>query len=380
MDAALVDMDIDGILADDESTPEAAVIVAAPEAAANAAADGDLFPDSVGAQASTSATESVYGSVTESVTNDDEWTESTAVKKRRSEMTAEERKADNQRRKDYKARRTAENRQKGIYPEKSKAKSEHIFRFPEFSTEKISLATSRVLIRELGRQTSTFAREAGQRGQILNADEIAIDHHRWVEVGDRGNSAGLDPKSRMGHLFFRFDAPSAKVFWKRLMVAAVKELKISTVRLREEDPRPCFTVSLATDFWESLGSTLQQRKDHFLELISYIEGGEFPTEGSNVVASFLKRADPNYTILLLKVSDAWADSATKAPVLRTVLGTLRLFRKTDKELRKEAAGSQDDVALELGKVALAAPGQRHFDRRVVEIRYERREHCTGGGT
>ena len=122
------------------------------------------------------------------------------------------------------------------------------------------------------------------------------------------------------------------------------------MKLREEDPRPCFTVSLATDFWESLGPTLQQRKDNFLELVSYLDGGEFPKEGSDVVASFLKKADPNYTILLLKVSDAWAESAARSPVLRTVLGTLRLFRKTDKELRKEVV--QDDVATELEKVVL----------------------------
>ena len=69
-----------------------------------------------------------------------------------------------------------------------------------------------------------------------------------------------------------------------------------------------------------------------------------------MVASFLKKADPNYTILLLKVSDAWAESAARSPVLRTVLGTLRLFRKTDKELRKEVV--QDDVATELEKVVL----------------------------
>jgi len=77
-------------------------------------------------------------------------------------------------------------------------------RFPELSTEKISLATARVLIRELGRQTSGFMLAAGRRNEVLDADEIAIDHHRWVEVGDRGKTAGLDAKSRMGHIFFRF--------------------------------------------------------------------------------------------------------------------------------------------------------------------------------
>ena len=45
---------------------------------------------------------------------------------------------------------------------------------------------------------------AGRRNEVLDADEIAIDHHRWVEVGDRGKTAGLDAKSRMGHIFFRF--------------------------------------------------------------------------------------------------------------------------------------------------------------------------------
>ena len=76
---------------------------------------------------------------------------------------------------------------------------------------------------------SRYQLAAGRRKE-LSAEEIAIDHHRWVEVGDRGKSTDLYAKSCMGlkqilKLFrhvskyimipipkYRFEANQAKVF------------------------------------------------------------------------------------------------------------------------------------------------------------------------
>ena len=90
------------------------------------------------------------------------------------------------------------------------------------------------------------------------------------------------------------------------------------------------TIYLRTDFWDSLGAVLQERKDNFLEMLSQgqgIEPGDFPVGGSEVTHSFPKTKDPQFTGLILTVSEAWMESAGKHPRLRTNLGTLRFFEK-----------------------------------------------------
>lgn len=71
------------------------------------------------------------------------------------------------------------------------------------------------------------------------------------------------------------------------------------------------TIYLKTNFWESLGSALQERKDNFLQALSQGPGEsrEFLAEGSDITHSFPKTKDPEFTGLILSVSDAWMESA-----------------------------------------------------------------------
>ena len=71
------------------------------------------------------------------------------------------------------------------------------------------------------------------------------------------------------------------------------------------------TIYLRTNFWDSLGSTLQERKDNFLQALSQGPGEskEFLAEGSDITHSFPKTKDPEFTGLILSVSDAWMESA-----------------------------------------------------------------------
>ena len=117
------------------------------------------------------------------------------------------------------------------------------------------------------------------------------------------------------------------------------------------------TIYLRTNFWESLGTTLQERKDNFLQMLSQGQGGgDFPAEGSEVTHSFPKTKDPQFTGLILSVSEAWMESAEKCPRHRTNLGTLRFFAKkymvseqvwslnaqfTVNERRRRSAGAND---------------------------------------
>ena len=59
-------------------------------------------------------------------------------------------------------------------------------------------------------------------------------------------------------------------------------------KLNDGTKTRCFTIYLRTGFWESLGTTLQERKVNFLDVISQGVPGEFPMEGSEVVHSFHK--------------------------------------------------------------------------------------------
>ena len=73
------------------------------------------------------------------------------------------------------------------------------------------------------------------------------------------------------------------------------------------------TIYLRTNFWDSLGSTFQERKDNFLQALSQglEESGEFLAEGSAIIHCFPKTKDPEFTGLILSVSDAWMGSARK---------------------------------------------------------------------
>ena len=87
------------------------------------------------------------------------------------------------------------------------------------------------------------------------------------------------------------------------------------------------TIYLRTNFWESLGTMLQERRDNFLQMLSQGEPGHFSAEGSEVTHAFLKTKDPEFTGLILSVSEAWMESAKKYPRHRTNLGTLRFSEK-----------------------------------------------------
>ena len=204
------------------------------------------------------------------------------------------------------------------------------------------------------RKTSTMQLAAGRDGQALEADQIAVNTVRWVEHGDRSKAAGQDPRSRNGHMFLGFEAKEARDLWHGLLEATVKELSISTIKVKDDDLRTVFTVSLSTDFWQGLSHTPQERCSNFLELISYAVPGEFPSYGTEVAGSFMKKADPDYTVVIIRASEAWVESAHDYPVLRTSLGTLRLYQKTDKDLKKDLK-EVDDVANDLAKTDLHQP-------------------------
>ena len=153
---------------------------------------------------------------------------------------------------------------------------------------------------------------------------------RWVETSDRNKTKEQDPKKRKGHFFFKFESLPAKELWHKTLKSVLDNLKVKPEKLKEDDIRTCFNVSLSTDMWESLANSpqvnyivqtllqlrnsisknpMQERHELFMESISYLYEGEFPVEGSNVVGSFYKPANPDFTILILKVSEDWGESA-----------------------------------------------------------------------
>ena len=78
------------------------------------------------------------------------------------------------------------------------------------------------------------------------------------------------------------------------------------------------------EHWEWLGHSEGKRRREFLNLISKVYVGEFPTEGSSVVDVIPLEEDPQLLNVVLRVTDDWAQSAALNPVLHTCLGTLRL--------------------------------------------------------
>ena len=96
----------------------------------------------------------------------------------RSEMTAEEKKQENLRKREAAKRREAELKAQGIYPDKAKTKSDNFFRYPERYGEGISLALYRSITRDLGRQISTMQLHAGRRNERIEAEHIAMDTHK----------------------------------------------------------------------------------------------------------------------------------------------------------------------------------------------------------
>ena len=65
--------------------------------------------------------------------------------------------------------------------------------------------------------------------------------------------------------------------------------------------RPKITFSVGTNFWESVAHAPHERSERFLETISYLYP-EFPVEGTDVTGSFLRPKDPEFTVVVLKVS------------------------------------------------------------------------------
>ena len=96
----------------------------------------------------------------------------------RSEMTAEEKQQQNLRKREAARRREAELKAQGIYPDKTKTKSDHFFRYPERYGEGISLALYRSIARDLGRKISQMQLSAGRSGQRIEASQIAMDTHK----------------------------------------------------------------------------------------------------------------------------------------------------------------------------------------------------------
>ena len=80
---------------------------------------------------------------------------------------------------------------------------------------------------------------------------------RWVETSDRNKTKEQDPKKRKGHFFFKFESLPAKELWHKTLKSVLDNLKVKPEKLKEDDIRTCFNVSLSTDMWESLANSPQ---------------------------------------------------------------------------------------------------------------------------
>ena len=59
---------------------------------------------------------------------------------------------------------------------------------------------------------------------------------------------------------------------------------------------------MGTNFWEGIAYAPHERSERFLEMMFYLYDPDFPVEGTDVTGSFLLLKDPEYTVVVLKVS------------------------------------------------------------------------------
>ena len=274
-------------------------------------------------------------------------------RKKRQDMTPEELEEEKTRRRDYKQRKKAEDKAAGKFTEKSKFP--FVIRFPDTKNQKITLNIYRKMVRDLGARNVLSILSAGRRGETVVVSESALETSRWIQTGDRAEAKKLEAYQRKGHLFLGFQEEAAMNHFTALLKETIEALQVKPIVIENDDPRAVFTVSLITDLWESLGKTDPERRFTFLEVLSYNEAKEFPMEGSQVVGSFLKPSDSDFTILIIRASEAWATAARRTPTRQSGVGLLRFFERPPKDVQKEANGA-NQIAEQMAHMSTGQEG------------------------
>ena len=275
-------------------------------------------------------------------------------RKKRQDMTPEELEEEKTRRRDYKQRRKAEDKAAGKFTEKSKFP--YVIRYPDTKNHKITLNIYRKMVRDLGARNVLSIVSAGRRGETVVVSESALETSRWIQTGDRAEAKKLEAYQRRGHLFLGFQEEAAMNHFTALLKETIEALQVKPIVIQNDDPRAVFTVSLITDLWEALGKTDPERRFTFLEVLSYNEAQEFPMEGSQVVGSFLKPSDSDFTILIIRASETWATAARRTPTRQSGVGLLRFFERPPKDVQKEANGA-NHIAEQLAHMSTGQEGQ-----------------------
>ena len=274
-------------------------------------------------------------------------------KKKRKDMTPQEKEEEKQRKSDYKKRKRAEDKMRGEYTAKSSFA--HVIRYPERKAEKITLSVYRAMLRDLAGRNARHILTAGRLGQTVIVEDSALETARWVQHGDRAAAKSKEAWNRHGHMFLGFDSKQAKEHFEMLIRETVTDLRVKTIVLNDEDNRAVFTVSVITDLYEGLGKTDATRRAEFMELLSYNQHGDFPRNGSEIVTSFLKPSDPDYTILVIRATPEWAAGATSTPTRKSGVGQLRFFERPKREVQKEINGATDAMAEQLAHLSTQPP-------------------------
>ena len=228
--------------------------------------------------------------------------------KKRSEMTSEERKADNARKRAREAKAKEEARAAGKYHKAKKLKAGKYaidFRYPQRWSDKITLADYKAIMAEFGSRSIAAAMGIAKDGELLDEAETCLGSGMWVEFGDRSRDlTAIPPHKRLGHIFFGYEsfAAGAMTRHQQVVADAVHALGIKPVALEEKDPRAKWSTSINAAIWEGTGTTPAERAEKFLYILGALRGHQYPREGTSVVAAFPNPDNPFYTRLIIKVS------------------------------------------------------------------------------